>query len=59
MGKFEIFRGVNGNYYFRLKAANGQIIAASEGYTTKQSAKDGINAVKLLAPAASIIDLVP
>lgn len=57
MGKFEIFKGINGNYYFRLKAANGQIMATSEGYTTKQSAQDGIAAVKLAAPTAAIIDL--
>jgi len=57
MGKFEIFKGTNGNYYFRLKAANGQIIAASEGYTTKQSAQDGIAAVKLVAPNAPTVDL--
>lgn len=57
MGKFEIFKGVNGNYYFRLKAANGQIIATSEGYTTKQSAQDGITSVKQLAPTAPIVDL--
>lgn len=57
MGKFEIFKGSNGNYYFRLKAANGEIIATSEGYTTKQAAKDGIAAVKRLAPTALIIDL--
>lgn len=57
MGKFELFKGSNGNYYFRLKAANGQIIAASEGYTTKQSAQDGIASVKLVAPSAPTVDL--
>ena len=57
MGKFEIFKGINGNYYFRLKAANGQIIAASEGYASKQGAQDGIAAVKLLAPTAPTVDL--
>jgi len=57
MGKFEIFKGSNGNYYFRLKSANGQIIAASEGYTTKQGAQGGITAVKDTAPTAQIIDL--
>ena len=41
MGKFEIFKGKNGAYYFRLKAANGEIIATSEGYVAKQSAQAG------------------
>ena len=39
MGKFEIFEGVDGKYYFHLKAENGLIIAASQGYTTRQSAE--------------------
>lgn len=57
MGKFEIFKGKNGNFYFHLKAANGQIIAASEGYTSKQGAQDGIASVKLLAASAPTVDL--
>lgn len=57
MGKFEIFKGSNGNYYFRLKAANGQVIAVSEGYTTKQGAQNGIAAVKQTAPSAPVVDL--
>ena len=32
-GKFEIFLGKNDEFYFRLKAGNGQIILGSEGYT--------------------------
>jgi uncharacterized protein len=57
MGVFEIFIGSNGQYYFRLKAANGQIIAASEGYTTKQGAQNGIASVKQVAPTAPTSDL--
>lgn len=57
MGVFEIFKGSNGQYYFRLKAANGQIIAASEGYTTKHGAQNGIAAVKQVAPTAPTRDL--
>lgn len=39
MGSFEIFIGTDGQFYFRLKAENGEIIASSQGYTTKQSAR--------------------
>jgi uncharacterized protein YegP (UPF0339 family) len=46
-GKFEIFTGRDNQYYFRLKASNGEIIGASEGYTTKQSAQNGIDSVKI------------
>lgn len=57
MPKFEVFKGTNQQYYFRLKAPNGQTIAASEGYMRKQSAIDGANSVKLNAPKAPIYDL--
>lgn len=45
--KFEIFKSTaNQNYYFRLKAANGEIILGSEGYTTKANCKGGVSSVK-------------
>jgi len=56
-GIFEIFRDKAGEYRFHLKAPNGEIIAASEGYTTKESCIAGIEAVKNYAPSADIRDL--
>ena len=44
--KFQIFKGANDEFYFRLKASNGQIILASEGYTAKANAHNGIDSVK-------------
>lgn len=45
-GKFELFKGKNGqDFYFRLKAGNGQIILASQAYTTKAAAENGIKSV--------------
>lgn len=46
MGKFVIKTGANGQYYFSLKAENGQKILASEGYTTKSACENGITSVK-------------
>lgn len=57
MPKFEIFKGTNGKYYFRLKASNGEIIAQSEGYSSKQGAQDGVASVKKNAPIATTVDL--
>ena len=54
--KFEIFTDNANEYRFRLKAPNGEIIAVSEGYTTKQSAEKGIRAVKKYAAEAEVID---
>ncbi|WP_445468250.1 YegP family protein [Herbiconiux wuyangfengii] len=56
-GKFEIYQSPNGEYRFRLKAGNGEIIAVSEGYSSKASAKGGIESVQKNAPDADIDDL--
>ena len=44
--KFEIKKAKNGQFFFNLKAANGETILTSEMYTTKSSAKNGIASVK-------------
>ena len=45
-GKFELFKDRGGKHRFRLKAANGEIILASQGYKSKRSAKNGIESVR-------------
>jgi uncharacterized protein len=44
-GRFELFEGADGQFYFHLLAGNGEKVLHSEGYTTKQSAKHGIGSV--------------
>lgn len=44
--KFEIYADKGGEFRFRLKAKNGQIIAVSEGYTTMAKCKNGIASVQ-------------
>jgi uncharacterized protein YegP (UPF0339 family) len=46
MGKFIIKTGTDGQYYFSLKADNGQKILSSEGYTSKAGCMNGIASVK-------------
>jgi uncharacterized protein YegP (UPF0339 family) len=48
--KFQVFRGTNQQYYFHLKAKNGEKILSGEGYTTKQACLNGIASVKTNAP---------
>ncbi|WP_144783859.1 DUF1508 domain-containing protein [Microbacterium sp. BH-3-3-3] len=55
-GKFELYKSPNGQFRFRLKAANGEIIASSEAYTTKAAAANGIESVKKNADSV-IVDL--
>ena len=50
--KFEMFQDKAGEFRFRLKARNGQIIAVSEGYTTKAACENGIASVQKNAPEA-------
>ncbi len=49
--KFEIYNDKAGEFRFRLKAANGEIILASEGYKAKASCENGIESVRKNAPA--------
>ncbi len=49
-GTFELKKAKDGQFFFRLKASNGQIILASEMYTEKASAENGIASVKKNAP---------
>ena len=44
--KFELYENKKGEFRFRLKATNGQIIGTSEGYTTKEACLNGIESVK-------------
>jgi|TARA_R110000737_G_scaffold33607_1_gene51920 uncharacterized protein YegP (UPF0339 family) len=46
MGKFSIKTGKNGDLYFNLKAGNGQIILASQGYSSKSACENGIESVR-------------
>ena len=52
--KFEMYQDKSGDYRFRLKASNGQIIAVSENYESKGSCENGIESVKKNAPEAEI-----
>lgn len=54
--KFVIRKSGPGKYHFVLRAANGEIVATSESYTTKAAAKNGIESVKTNAPSAPIDD---
>ena len=52
--KFELYTDKKGEFRFRLKATNGQVICASEGYSSKPSCKNGIESVKKNAAEAEI-----
>ncbi|MDX2246243.1 MAG: YegP family protein [Bacteroidia bacterium] len=44
---FEIYQSEKSKeFYFRLKARNGQVILTSEGYSNKSGAQNGVESVK-------------
>jgi hypothetical protein len=55
-GRFERKTAKNGKAYFNLKAANGQVIGASQMYASEASMENGIASVKNNAPDASVDD---
>ena len=52
--RFDPFSDKAGKYRFRLKAANGEVIGASEAYESEAGCKAGIDAVKRWAKEATI-----
>lgn len=54
--KFEIYTDKAGEFRFRLKAKNGQIIATGEGYKAKAGCKNGIESIRKNAVDAQIVE---
>ena len=53
--KFEVYEDKGGQFRFRLKAKNGQIIAASEGYKSLKSCLNGIESVRKNAADSPVV----
>ena len=54
--KYELYTDKAGEFRFRLKARNGEVIAQSEGYKAKASCENGIESVKKNAPEAEVVE---
>ena len=54
-GRYDVKKAKDGQYYFNLKAANGEIIGTSEMYSTKSNATRGLKAVMKLLPNVNIL----
>lgn len=54
--KFELKKASDGQFYFNLKAGNGEVILESEMYKARPSAENGIESVKKNAPLAERYD---
>lgn len=54
--KFQLYQDRSGEYRFRLKARNGEIIAVSDDYCTKAGCLNGIESVRKNAAEAEIME---
>lgn len=57
MPKMEIYADRVGQFRWRLRADNNEIVAISEGYVSKQNAMNGAKLVKILAARALLEDM--
>jgi uncharacterized protein len=55
-GKFEIYKDAKGEFRFRLKAGNGEVVATGESYPTLAGVKKGIEAVQRAADGAAVVE---
>ena len=55
-GTFEVYKDKKGEFRFRLKAGNGEVVATGESYPTKAGVMKGIEAVQRAASGAKIND---
>lgn len=55
-GKFEVYQDQRGDYRFRLKAGNGQVIAVGEAYKSKKACLNGIESIRKNAADAKLDD---
>lgn len=53
--KFEVYLDKAGEYRFRLKAKNGEIIATGESYKAKAGCLNGIESIKRNAPESPVV----
>jgi uncharacterized protein len=55
--RFEVYKDGKGEYRWRLRTGNGQVIATGgEGYSSKANALGGVKAVQRDAPVAQVVD---
>ena len=54
--KFEIYKDKSGEFRFRFKAPNGEIMFSGQGYKQKKSALNAIESIKKNTPSAEVDD---
>jgi len=57
--KFVVKKGTTGKFHFNLVASNGETVATSDSYTSKESATKGVDAVRRAAAEAVVDNQTP
>ena len=55
--KFEVYKDKKGEYRFRLKAGNGEVVATGEGYKSKDGCLKGIASIQKNAATAKVVEV--
>ena len=53
--KFEVYKDKSGEFRFRLKAANGEIVLTGESYKAKAGCLKGIESIRNNAPESLVV----
>jgi uncharacterized protein YegP (UPF0339 family) len=56
--RYEVFQGEDKKFYFHLRAGNGEIVLASQGYTAKASAQNGVASVNANGATATKYEII-
>ncbi len=55
--QFEVYKDAKGEFRFRYKAANGQIVAQGQGYSSKAACMNGIKSIQENASGADVVEV--
>ena len=55
--KFEVYKDAKGEFRFCYKAANGQIVAQGQGYSSKAACLNGIKSIQENASGADVVEV--
>jgi uncharacterized protein YegP (UPF0339 family) len=55
--EYEIKKNVAGKFFWRFKSGNGEIVAVSEAYESKQGCQNGIDSIKRDGRDAPVHDM--
>jgi len=56
VARFEIYRDEGGEYRWRFRANNNEIVASGEGYLSRQDCEHAVQLIKEQAPQADVTD---